>query len=134
MRKLLRLKPGGAASAPEYTLIEIGKGRSITGSGTTTPEIFGVRGFTPDDVTTVPTAVPTAADFTDGDVTWPFGFAAGRIFPDGAYVWVAVKANDTVDSPISIPQGRVGIFRQSVQVAISGGGGATAPVYLTWLA
>ena len=133
MRKHQRIFPGGAAgAAPDYTLITIGKGRTITGA--VTPEIFGIRGFAVDNITAVPTAAPDADDFTLGDATWPFGFAAGRIYPSGAYVWVAVTANDVSDSPISIPQGRVGVFRATQQVAIDGGGGATAPVYLTWLA
>ena len=122
---------GGAAAAADYTLITMGKGRSISGAGSS-PEIFGLRGFSAATIAEVPALAPTATDFTDGDATWPFGLAAGQIWPSGAYVWVAAITSEGTDVALSIPNGTIGIHRIIVQIPIAGGGGATAPVYLTW--
>ena len=130
MRKHQRIFPGGAAGA-DYTLIIMGKGRSITGAASS-PEIFGLRGFFPETITEVPKLAPDVDDFNNGNATWPFGFAAGQIWPSGAYVWVAAITTAGNDIELTIPQGTVGIHRQVVQLPIVGGGGETAPVHLTW--
>lgn len=133
------LPPGGGGGGVDYLRLIVGAGNTIEGATYGSP--VGLQGLDPatdTPITAVPTAIPTLSDFNGG--TFTDGLATARI-PGGTYVWIAsyVQLNGTddhFDSPFSIAKGQSLACQLStaVQVPITGGGGATATVYLPWQA